>query len=164
MSLARACISGTLVGEPEKRRTPNDYTVTNFTIRVQPANRNESPFMVRVTCWRNLAEVAAEQLHKDVEVTVEGRLQVHQYEGPGGIPKRNYEIDATNIYVGRIQPLGFAGDTASSAGFRSQPAGAAPASQRDPFSATRQPVTAGTSGSGDALPQEDLLTEDDIPF
>jgi len=186
MALARATVSGFLIGDPEKRFTQNNTAVTNFAIQVaQAGNRNDQPFVVRVTCWRNLADYAA-SLQKGAEVVVEGRLQVNQYEAAGGIVKRIYEIDASNIYLGHLQsitPLQSdqqAGGSAPQSQIpqqaqsqpqfqpQSQPApavaplpypvaagGAAPVPQAPPANATWH---------GESFPQDTLLTEDDIPF
>jgi single-strand DNA-binding protein len=160
MSMARATVSGTLVSEPEKRFTNNNVAVTNFTIQVAPAGRNEAPMQVRITCWRNLADVATDNLHKGDEVTVDGRLQVNQYDDATGNTRRTYEIDASNLYLGRLQPLApsfegrrqQSGTGSASAGFASQPV---------PVGVTAPAA----SGAGDSQFQsEDLLTEDDIPF
>jgi single-strand DNA-binding protein len=168
MSLARAFISGTVVGEPEKRRTPNDYTVTNFTIRVNPVTSKESPFTVRITCWRGLAETVADKIRKDDEVTVEGRLQVHQFEGNGGITKRTYEIDASNVYLGQLQPLGPAFEGQGAGGARPQQQQQYNSGNQEPAysqpAESRQPVTAGVTTAKESFSPEDSLTEDDIPF
>lgn len=164
MSLARAVVSGIVTSEPEKRFTPNNFAVTNFTLQVNQTGRNEAPFTVRVTCWRNLADVVAEKLCKGDEATVEGRLQVNQYEASGGITKRTYEIDASNVYLGQLQSLAPASDAqGSSTGSRSSQSFASKPQQG---AGQQVPVGVATSkdSAGETLFQEDLLTEDDIPF
>jgi single-strand DNA-binding protein len=165
MSLARALISGTVVSDPEKRFTPNNnVAVTNFTVQVNASGR-EAPFMVRVVCWRALAETVAENIRKGDNAVIEGRLQVNQYDSPGGA-KRTYEIDATQVYKGELQPLAATAETPTGAsrnqsqGFESRPADSRPGAQ--------QPVAVGVATASQApketFSQEDLLTEDDIPF
>ncbi len=162
MALARATISGTLISEPEKRFTPNNIAVANFTLQVNAATSKEAPFMVRVTCWRALADTVVEQLHKGDHVVVDGRLQVNQFESASGLAKRMYEIDATNVYKGELSPLGAAFEAQS--GTRSQ------GNQGSSYgNYQQQPVSVGVSqpasvSSGDSFPQDDVLTEDDIPF
>lgn len=106
MSLARAAVSGTLISDLEKRYTPNNVPVTNFTVQVSGGGgKNAQPFQVRVVCWRQLAESVATQLQKGMEVTIDGRLQVVQMETPGGVTKRYYEIDANQVYIGQLTPI-----------------------------------------------------------
>lgn len=159
MSLAKATISGVVIGEPEKRFTPNNIAVTNFTIQVTPTGRNDTPFTVRVTCWRNLADVVAESLHKGTEVTVDGRLQINQFETAGGISRRVYEIDASAVYLGQLTALNAGPEGQSASAPRaSQPAAGNENTQQP------QPVAAGVAPQGNTFLQDDLLTEDDIPF
>lgn len=164
MSLARATLSGVLISEPEKRFTSNNIPVTNFTIQVSPVGRSEVPFQVRVTCWRNLADVAAEKLHKGEAVTIEGRLQINQYEAPDGMAKKTYEVDASQIYLGQLQWLAPAFENQNS-NSRSQSPDFEPSS-----GPTQQPVLqgvgvpSGLGGNSENFLKEDLLTEDDIPF
>lgn len=170
MSLARAIITGTVISEPEKRFTATNVAVTNFTIQVTPTGR-DTPYTVRITCWRALADVITDRIHKDDVVTVEGRLQVNQFEGQGGITRRTYEIDASNVYLGHLQPLApqFEGQSGGN-----RPAAAPNASYAPPGQpAATQPQPSAMAGVGTPMAsgpasgtfsQDDLLTEDDIPF
>lgn len=166
MSLAKAVISGILANDPEKRFTPNDVAVTNFTLQVHPVGRNnEAPFSVRITCWRNLADLAVEQLRKGDEVTVEGRLQVNQYEGSDGVARRMFEIDANHLYLGSLQALASPADMQAGRSPR-QPQSSLQGSSSSGASQSAVPVGAAVSNSPEnsSFLNEDLLTEDDIPF
>ncbi len=181
MSLARATLTGVVASEPEKRFTPNNFAVTNFTLSVSPSSSKDSPFFVRVTCWRNLADVVAEQIHKGMEITVEGKLQVNQYEASGGLTKRIYEVDASNVFIGKLQPMLVGAEQGGNGGARRQqgfdnsqaagyanPMGAAPQQQAPPYQSMPAGVPQG-GGMGnapapDSFFQDELLTEDDIPF
>ncbi len=166
MSLAKATISGIVVGDPEKRYTPNNTAVTNFTIQVNPSGRNESSFHVRVACWRSLADTVAEKVHKGDDIVVEGRLQVNQYEGADGIVKRLYEVDANNIYLGQLQPLISPSESQFGQGNKFQESPEQPRYQEAQPANQSIPVGVAQANqmSNDTFAQEDLLTEDDIPF
>lgn len=154
MSLARVILTGTLTSEPEKRFTNNNIAVTSFQLQVTAVGRNESPFAVRVSCWRNLAETVSTSLQKGQTVTVEGRLQINQFEGAGGIARKVYEIDASNVYVGELQALGPMFEMSDRQNNAQGPARqAAPAAQ---------PAAVGASSGG--FSPDEILTEDDIPF
>lgn len=167
MSLARATLSGTVLGEPEKRFTPNNVAVTNFTIQVTQQGRNDAPFQVRVTCWKNLADTVAQEVHTGDSVIVEGRLQINQFESQGGVTKRTYEVDANTVFKGQLQSLGSGTPEGAEGNF-------APKGNNAPYTppAQQQPVQQQAPvgvGAPQAQPQqsfiqEDLLTEDDIPF
>jgi single stranded DNA-binding protein len=165
MAMARATIAGVIIGEPEKRFTQNNTAVTNFSIQVAPSgNRADQPFTVRVTCWRNLADLAS-TLQKGQEVVIEGRLQVNQFENAGGLVKRFYEIDASNIFVGHLESIiptgqGTVPQAGEQGGFQQPVAAAGPAIQPT----QQQPVAAGPTWHGENFPADTLLTEDDIPF
>jgi single-strand DNA-binding protein len=169
MSLARAIVSGTVVSDPEKRFTSNNNAVTNFTIQVNPtAGSKDTPYLVNVTCWRGLADVVTEQLRKGSQAVVEGRLQIHQFEGPGGAQKRTYEIDASNVFLGDLHPLAPASEGQSSG--NSKPS-SSQALDTQSYSAPTQQQQKTPVGVGPAMPaveehfsQDDLLTENDIPF
>jgi single-strand DNA-binding protein len=173
MTIAKTTLSGIIVTDPEKRFTPNNHAVTNFDIQVNPAHRNDTPFTVRITCWRGLAEIAAGTLQKGMPVVVEGRLQVSQYDAPGGISRRYYEIDASHIYMGQLQPLivpNTDGAAQQSGSTYQAPPPPSPSTQpyTQPPSSTMSsapmgiPVAAGVAaGSIPPLLDESL---DDIPF
>lgn len=150
--MARATIAGVIIGEPEKRFTQNNTAVTNFSIQVAPSGgRGDQPFVVRVTCWRNLADLAS-TLQKGQDVVIEGRLQINQYENAGGIVKRVYEIDASNIFLGQLQSI--------------IPATAAPVptAPQPVMAGGPPPVAEPPTWHGESFPTDTLLTEDDIPF
>jgi single-strand DNA-binding protein len=183
VSLAKVVLSGTIASDPEKRFTSNqNVAVTNFNLAVQPpirpgSDRPEEPFLIRVTCWRNLAEVAAEQLQKGEAIVVEGKLQINAYQTPEGVAKKSFEVDAASIdkVSGVPTPLVVSAQqgAASSAPRQNNMGGGG-----NNAYASSQPMAAGggyAAGGGAAVatataPQatefsaEDLLTEDDIPF
>ena len=178
MSLARATVSGTIVSDVEKRYTPNNTPVSNFTIMVTPAasttnsNRMDQPSPVRITCWRGLAEQSASQLRRGDNVVIEGRLQIAQLDNQtvGGYAKKQFEVDASAIYRGRVDALGApnvnlaAGQAAPAHAYGSAPAPVSGLTQS--IDATQQhtaaqPLQAAPMGT---VTFDDDITEDDIPF
>jgi single-strand DNA-binding protein len=153
MALSRAVMSGVVLSDPEKRFTPNNIAVTQFSIQVTSQNPNDKPFTVVATCWRQLAETAAEQLRAGETVTLEGRLQIHRTEQAGNFSS-NYELDVSTLYKGQPQLLGasapMGSNSAKSNSMDSQP----------------QPAMAMASSSGPSqpVPNDFMATEDDIPF
>ena len=178
MSLARATVSGTIETEIEKRYTPNNTPVSNFTIRVNPtasttnSNRVDQPTSVRVTCWRGLAEQSATQLRRGDNVIIEGRLQIAQLDNPavGGFAKKQFEVDASAIFRGRVDALGgpnvnFADNTAPANPYGSAPSpvsGLSNAVDATQQHTAAQPVQAAAAMG--TVTFDDDITEDDIPF
>lgn len=183
MSMAKSVVCGNVVSDPEKRYTANNTPVTSFTLFIPGgSNKNDTPFMVRVVCWRALADAAAD-LQKGTNVVVEGRLQVAQFETPGGVSKRMYEIDANNIYFGQVDSIlqgvstgRFEQPMPPTAGY-TQAAPATGVQQSNPngwstisssnLAAPASAMAGVASASSSVETPEDpgmFLTEDDIPF
>ncbi len=164
MSFAKVVLSGEIISEPEKRFTPNNHAVTSFTILVDNTGGKEAePFQVRVTCWRNLAEAAAEQLQKGEFIAVDGKLIMSSPPGQdAAAAKKGFEVEAISVEKlgSKPQPVIVTiseGGGGASAGNGNNYASAPRSSATQPAAAT--PVSAGSHFSSD-----DLLTEDDIPF
>ena len=161
MAFSRAVLSGVVLTEPEKRFTPNNIAVTQFSIQVAPSNASEKAFQVQVTCWRQLAEVAAESVSVGETVILEGRLQVHRTENAGNYHS-NYELDVSSLYKGQPQLLFNTANT----GKNTSEYNPSKAAQQQP---QVQPAMATAAVSGPApaaaMPNDDFFaTEDDIPF
>jgi single-strand DNA-binding protein len=164
VSLAKVVVSGEVVGEPEKRFTPNNHPVATFNLKVENAavgSRPPEPFFVRVTCWRNLADAVANQIQKGQFVLVEGRLMLNSYQAQDGTQKKSFEIEAASLdkLAGPSETLV---PVSASAGANTAPKATnqAPASSSSYASV---PV-ASSVGASSHFSSEDLLSEDDIPF
>ena len=176
MSLAKVVLSGLVDSDPEKRFTSNqNMAVTTFNMWVPAlprqgqvsATAGQDGFVIKVTCWRQLAEVVAETVRKGEAILVEGKLMVQSFQSPEGVPKKGFEIELNSLdkLSGLPQSIsanqgGGAGTSASSNG-SSQPS----------YANTQQPqqpamASAGNVNSGSSFSSEDFLTgtEDDIPF
>jgi single-strand DNA-binding protein len=167
VSFAKATLSGTLTSEPEKRFTPNNHAVTSFNISVEnPAIGTKAvasePFLVKVTCWRNLAE-AVTVLQKGDCILVDGKLIMNSYQTQEGVQKKLFELEANNIdkLSGKPEPIvGTAPEGQSPGGYDASSRNTQPAYNSGQSTPTA-PVAATASGH---FSSEDLLTEDDIPF
>jgi single-strand DNA-binding protein len=77
---------GNLTKDPELRYTPSGIPVARFTIAVNrpsaKTEKNEVDF-INVVAWRRLAEICGEYLKKGRPVSIEGRLQIRDYEKDG---------------------------------------------------------------------------------
>lgn len=162
MSFAKATLSGTVVSEPEKRFTPNNHAVTSFNISVEnPAMGTKAvanePFIVKVTCWRNLAE-AVTVLSKGDAILVDGKLIMNSFQTPEGVQKKLFELEASTIdrLPGQPEPITAVGGEGQSPSFNASSKSEAPA-----YSTAQAP---GNNAGGGHFSSEDLLTEDDIPF
>lgn len=82
---------GRLTADPELRFTPTGMAVCEFTIAVNPRERDRDggqwrdlpPSFVPVTAWKQLAENCAETLVKGVPVIVTGRWREERWEQDG---------------------------------------------------------------------------------
>jgi single-strand DNA-binding protein len=182
MSLAKALLSGTVASEPEKRFTPNtNAAVTTFMMQVAGpartgnmggAQAGDGSFLVKVTCWRQLADSVVEMLHKGDSVLVDGKLMMFNNQTPDGMQKKGFELEANVVekLSAAPQPVGsssFGGGSSESTGGNGggRPA-AAPQPQQKPAYAATAPAAQQQPASGGYAPfsSDDLLTEDDIPF
>lgn len=187
MSLAKVVLSGLVDSDPEKRFTSNqNMAVTTFNMWVPAlprqgqvsASAGQDGFVVKVTCWRQLAEVVAETVHKGEAILVEGKLMVQSFQTPEGVAKKGFEIELNSLDKLSGLPQSISANlnsnqsggsaTASSSNGSSQPSysNTQPAhSQPNP---AQQPAmaSAGNVQSGSSFSSEDFLTgtEDDIPF
>jgi single-strand DNA-binding protein len=179
LSLAKVVVSGTVASEPEKRFTSNqNVAVSTFNLSVRSLSRPQAgsngpstePFLVKVTCWRQLADAVTESLHKGDEVLVEGKLMVNSYQTPEGVAKKGYEIELASIdkLSGPAEPILVAAgsgkaENASYATTSTSSNGGGYATSPK----TSSPVAAASSGGNPSSSlsfSEEMLTEDDIPF
>jgi single-strand DNA-binding protein len=97
-------VIGNVVDSPKLRRTRNGHSVANFRIASTPRRfdreKNEwvdgGTLFVTVTCWRSLAENAAQSLRKGQPIVVFGRFCQREYE-QGETLRTAYELEAITI-------------------------------------------------------------------
>jgi single-strand DNA-binding protein len=99
----KTIVIGHLGRDPEMRYTPTGVPVTSFSVATsrkwtnQNGETTEKTTWFRVTCWRKLAEFAAQYLKKGSRVLVEGDIDASAYTDREGSPRASLELTATNI-------------------------------------------------------------------
>ena len=96
-------IIGNVTRDPELRFTASGQATTNFGLAVNRRWQNrqtneweEQVSFINIVCWRELAENAAESLHKGTRVIVTGRLEQRSWE-TNGEKKSVVEVVADEI-------------------------------------------------------------------
>ena len=100
----KAIIVGNLGRDPEMRYTQDGSAVANFSVATSERwtdratnERREQTEWHRVVCFRRLAEICGEYLHKGSKVYIEGRLQTRSWEGQDGQTRYTTEIVARDM-------------------------------------------------------------------
>ena len=98
----KTIVVGHLGRDPEMRYTPTGVPVTSFSIATTRKWNNangepqEKTTWFRVTCWRKLAESAAQYLKKGQAVLVEGEIDASAWTDKEGNPRASLELTANN--------------------------------------------------------------------
>jgi single-strand DNA-binding protein len=143
---------GNLGKDAETRYTPSGAPVTNFSLATTRRSKDQQTGEWKdETDWHNIvlwrAENVANYLQKGKRIYVEGRLQTRSWEDQGGNKRYMTEVvaDASGIIL-----LGGRGDDAG---------------QSDDFvPAARRGASAGAQGGSAPSPDDQGITDDDVPF
>lgn len=124
----RMVILGNVGRDPVLKYTQSGVAVADFSVAVtrkfgSGENRTEKTVWFRVTCWRQLAEVANQYVRKGNQVLVEGTIEASAYMGKDGTPQASIELTADNM-----QLLGSRADNLQGSGERSGEFGGTPPS------------------------------------
>lgn len=97
-----AALVGRITADPELRHTPNDVSVTSFTIAVprsytRAGEERQSDF-IDIVAWRSTAEFVCKYFKKGQLIAVEGAIQTRSYEDKEGIRRKAFEIVASNVH------------------------------------------------------------------
>lgn len=98
-------VIGTLGGDPELRFTPSGAAVANFSVASTPRTLNKQTqewedgetLWIRCSCWRQMAENAAESLTKGSRVIVQGRLKSRSWQDKEGNTRVSMELDVDEV-------------------------------------------------------------------
>lgn len=99
----KVVIVGNVGRDAEMRYTPSGVPVTSFSIAVNRrwSNANgeqqEKTTWFRVTCWRKLAETAAQYVKKGKLLLVEGEVEAQAYVDREGNARGTLELTATSF-------------------------------------------------------------------
>src|SRR5258706_3073208 len=95
---------GNLTDDPELRFTPQGVAVANFRIAVNQRRKDAQGNWVdgetsyfRISCWRQLAENAAETLTRGSRAIVTGQLKYREWESTEGEKRPVDAIDAQKV-------------------------------------------------------------------
>lgn len=99
-----AIIMGRLTADPEIRQTPNNISVTSFSVAVnrdyvKQGEERETDF-INVVAWRNTAEFIGKYFKKGSSIIVKGPIQTRRYTDNQGNNRTAFEIVAEDVYFG----------------------------------------------------------------
>lgn len=112
-------IVGNVGRDPEMKYFPDGNSVCNFSVAVtrkstdrNTQERKEETTWFRVACWRQLAEIANQYVHKGTQVMIVGRVKARAYVDNAGQPQVSLDIEAD-----QMQLLGGRGDNAGDSSY-----------------------------------------------
>lgn len=124
-SLNQVTLMGNLTRDPELRQTPTGQNVTNFSLALNRAYKDQSGEWQEVTdyvdivCWGPLAERVAQYMSKGRRCLVQGRLQSRSWEQEG---QKRSKVEVLANDVTFLDSRGSGGDDPAPSG-RSDDAG-----------------------------------------
>ena len=93
---------GRLVADPELRRTPNNNSVTSFTLAVNRSftRQGEQPQtdFIDIVAWGKTAEFVSRYFVKGQQVAVAGRIQTRTWEDKQGNKRKSVEVVAEEVH------------------------------------------------------------------
>lgn len=148
--LNTAILMGRLVANPELRHTPNDISVTTFTLAVNrsyaKSGADRQTDFIDIVAWRSTAEFVCRYFRKGQLVAVEGSIQTRTYQDKDGNKRRAFEVVADNVHFAESKK-----DSSDSQD-----------SYNNDYSQNQAEPAAYTSGNtGDF---EEIPIDDDLPF
>ena len=159
----KVILIGNLGRDPEMRYTQDQNAVATFSVATSEQwtdrntnERRERTEWHRVVCFRRLAEICGEYLHKGSKVYIEGQLQTRSWEQDGQT-RYTTEVVARNMQMLDSRGSGGGG------GFGGPDDRGGPPDQGG---YRNQPSRAGSSSApaSSSPPEEPDDFEDDIPF
>lgn len=148
-----AVLMGRLVADPELRHTPNDVSVTSFTIAVDRSYAKQGEErqvdFIDIVAWRGTAEFVTKYFRKGQMIAVQGAIQTRSYTDSNGVKRKAFEIVADNVSF-----CGSKSDNQNNSDRSYQPAHGSPDVQPEAPAYT-------TGNTGDF---EEIPTDDDLPF
>lgn len=93
----RIVLIGRLTGDPEAKVTPSGINYTKFRVAVDREDREKTAFFVNVTAWRQAADFIAQYVGKGRMVSIDGKLDIREYQKDDG--GRGYSTEITADHV-----------------------------------------------------------------
>lgn len=94
-------IMGRLTDNPELRKTPNDISVTSFTVAVNrsySSGADRQADFFNCTAWRGTAEFISKYFAKGQMIAVEGSMQSRRYDDRDGNKRTTWEIQVNQAH------------------------------------------------------------------
>ena len=94
-------IMGRLTDNPELRKTPNDISVTSFSVAVNRAYSNGSDRQAdffNCVAWRGTAEFISKYFAKGQMIAIEGSMQSRRYDDRDGNKRTAWEIQVSQAH------------------------------------------------------------------
>lgn len=172
MAVNKAILIGNLGRDPEMRYTQDGQAVANFSVATSERwtdrntnERREQTEWHRVVCFRRLAEICGEYLHKGSKVYIEGRLQTRSWDGQDGQTRYTTEIVAREMQMLDSRGGGGGGYPAGDPGPDGPPDGRGGAPGGQQSGDNRQQARSSRPAPSAPPPADDVDDfEDDIPF
>lgn len=97
-----AVLMGRLCADPELKHTPNNITVTKFTIATDrdysPKGQDKQTDFIDIVAWRNTAEFVCKYFRKGQLVAVQGAIQTRTYTDKDGNKRKAFELVADSVH------------------------------------------------------------------
>ena len=90
-------IIGALGSDPVSRVVGDGIQVCSFSVAVNPKKKDDPTLWVRVTAWRQLANLCQEYLAKGRKVAVVGSVGLNTYTDKEGQQKSSLEVTADEV-------------------------------------------------------------------
>ncbi|MDR1811073.1 MAG: single-stranded DNA-binding protein [Prevotella sp.] len=161
MSVNKVILVGNVGKDPDVRYFDNGAAVANFTLATTErgytaANGTQIPDKTEwhnIVCWRGLAKVAEQFVHKGSQVYIEGKIRSRTYDDQNGIKRFVYEI-----FVDNLELLGKRGEQNTEHAAHPQPH-----SFQQPQPVQQQPVQSAQPAAS-PTPFASGDEADDLPF
>jgi single-strand DNA-binding protein len=103
---SQTIIVGNVGRDPQLRYTQSGIPVCDFTVAVtrrtgrrDDPERSEKTVWHRVTCWRQLAEIANQYVRKGTQIMVVGVVEASAYMDKSGQPAASLDLTADNFQL-----------------------------------------------------------------
>jgi len=103
---SQTIIVGNVGRDVNFKYTQSGVPVADFSVAVtrrfggrDGAEKQEKTTWYKVTCWRNLAEIANQYVRKGMQVMVVGQAEVSSYLDKAGQPAASLELTADNFQM-----------------------------------------------------------------
>ena len=94
-------LMGRLTADPEWKHTPNNVSVTSFTIAVDRAyvkqGEHRQADFINIVAWRSTAEFICKYFRKGQMIAVQGSIQTRPYTDKNGNKRTAFEVVADSV-------------------------------------------------------------------